>query len=160
MTRTLAAVGLLVVGLVACSDGGADVTSTTSESVSTTDGVASTLSTTTAAAVVEEVPSVGAAIGLAEIELLTPATGGGPRPLLAWHPVDGAVEYYVVVRTPSGNPYWAWRTVDTSVPFGGLPPLDENAAGPSVAEGMTWSVIAVDTDANVIGQSNHRPISP
>ncbi len=104
--------------------------------------------------------SRAAELGLADIELTTPVSGGGRRPVLEWAPLADTAYYYVVVRAPSGGVYWGWRTNQTSVPVGGLPRLSEDAAGPAISAGMTWSVSAVDGQGRVIGLSGHRPISP
>lgn len=105
-------------------------------------------------------PSRASELGLAEIELLTPTEGRGRRPILEWSPLPGAVNYHVFVRAPSGRVYWGWRTSETSIPIGGLPRLTENAAGPAISVGMTWSVSAVGADGGVIALSGHRPIAP
>jgi hypothetical protein len=105
-------------------------------------------------------PSRAAELGLMDIELLTPTEGGGRRPALEWAAVPDAAHYHVFVRAPSGRVYWAWRTSDTSVPVGGVPQLVDGAAGPSISNGMTWSVSAVDAEGKVIGLSGHRPIAP
>lgn len=110
--------------------------------------------------VAEEEPSAGALMGLPGIELFTPVSGSGTRPILEWGAVDGAAYYIVSVRTPEGAGYWAWRTADTSVPVGGHPRLSEAAVGPRVAPAMLWSVVAFDTEDNLIAASNHRPIAP
>lgn len=107
-----------------------------------------------------QTPSRAGELGLADIELVTPMSGGGSHPRLEWRPVPGAVRYHVFVLAPSGRVYWGWRTSDTSIPVGGLPQLSEGAAGPAVSAGMTWSVSAVDAEGRVIGLSGHRPISP
>lgn len=109
---------------------------------------------------VEEETSMAVYLGAPEIELLTPVSGGGTRPILEWAAVEGAIHYTVWVRTPQEKPYWSWLTSDTSVPVGGLPRLNEDAGGPSIVGGMTWSVTAHDADGSVIAASNHRPISP
>ena len=104
--------------------------------------------------------SRAAELGLDEIQLTTPISGGGRRPVLEWAPLTEAAHYHVLVRAPSGRVYWGWRTSGTSIPVGGLPRLTENAAGPAISIGMSWSVSAVDADGRVIGLSGQRPISP
>jgi hypothetical protein len=74
--------------------------------------------------------------------------------------VDGAAQYHVVVLAPNGSTYWAWRTDDTSVPVGGSPQLTPDAAGPAIAPGMTWSVLAVSDDGTPVALSGRRPIAP
>lgn len=110
--------------------------------------------------VVEDELSAGALMGLPGIELFTPVSGSGTRPILEWGAVDGAAYYMVSIRTLEGAGYWAWRTADSSVPVGGHPRLNEAAVGPRVAPGMLWSVVAFDSEDNLIAASNHRPIAP
>lgn len=121
---------------------------------------ASTQTSTTALSTADEQPSAGAQLGLPGMELLTPVSGSGTRPILEWTEVSGADHYLVSVKTAEGNGYWAWRTESTSVPVGGLPRLNEQAAGPRIVAGMTWSVIALDESGAIIAASNHRPIAP
>jgi hypothetical protein len=116
----------------------------------TTAATASEALPETTVPTVSEDPGVAEELGLLPIELLTAAEGGGTRPLLEWSAVDGAARYYVVVLAPNGSTYWAWRSSDTSVPVGGLPQLDPGAAGPAVAPGMTWSVLATSDDGTPI----------
>lgn len=149
-------------------DGGAPETTATSSSTASsssttapTQGVsapstAATTSTTTA----PDYPSAAAELGLPEIEQLTATDGGGRRPVLEWVPVDGAAQYYVFVLSPSDAVYWGWETSEPSVPVGGEPQLDDDAPGPAISEGMTWSVSAADAEGAIIALSAHRPISP
>lgn len=162
MIRLKVLVLTLVLGLAACSsaDGGtANPTKVESTGLSATTEVSATTDSASSIQVTEEL-SAASKSGFPGIELLTPASGGGTRPILEWVAVEGASHYLVAVRTPEGKGYWAWRTEDTSVPVGGWPRLNEEANGPRVAKGMTWSVIAVDKDGTIIAVSNHRPISP
>lgn len=99
----------------------------------------------------------GIDVGL--VELTTPVTGGGPRPVLSWEPVDGAAVYAVVVHDVDGAPYWGWELEDTSVRLG-LEERPDSAPGPRVAEGMTWSVVAYDADWLPLAASERRPIAP
>jgi hypothetical protein len=105
-------------------------------------------------------PAFAAESGLPDIEQLTATDSGGRRPLLEWAAHDGAMYYIVAVFSPSGEIYWGWRTSDTSVPVGGNPQLDEDALGPAVSTGMTWSVIAFDETGDPVATSAIRPISP
>lgn len=99
--------------------------------------------------------------GVAEITLTTPATGAGLKPLLAWEPLSGAVEYQVTVYTPAKQPYWAWSGAAASVYLGGgEAPPPEDAAGPVVSEGMYWAVLAFDAEGLIAGSSALAPISP
>jgi hypothetical protein len=99
--------------------------------------------------------------GLESIELLTPTQGAGTKPLFEWSPVEGAARYALLVYFPDGEPYWAWTGAETSVYLGGgheAPP--EDAAGPSLVEGMSWAVLAFDGENNLIASSATRPIAP
>ncbi len=165
----LAALTLLAVLSAACSSSDAEPASPTTTATDA-DGESDPAPTTTLAADAADAadePDAEAglaadleAVGVSTVELVTPEAGGGRRPLLEWEPVDEAVEYQVVLLTPSGDPYWGWITEETSVPVGGTPALDDGAAGPSVVAGMTWSVSAYGTDADLVGLSGHRSISP
>ena len=94
------------------------------------------------------------------VALLTPTSGGGTRPILAWEPVPGADRYGVYLYAPSGRLYWSWQGRETSVPVGGLPQLREDAIGPSVVDGMTWTVIAYDADQFPLAAGGPRAIGP
>lgn len=98
-------------------------------------------------------------IGLARLTLLTPESGGGERPLLAWQPADGATLYYVLVFDPEGRTYWAWSTASTSVFMGGAD-LKLSIDIPRIADGMTWAVLAIGADDLPVAQSERRPIAP
>lgn len=103
---------------------------------------------------------IEAVFGLVPVETVTPASGGGTRPLLEWVPVDHAYMYSVVLLTPSGKAYWGWEGTETAIHVGGEPQLEGFAAGPSVIEGMTWSVAAYDDEFHVIAVSPRASISP
>jgi hypothetical protein len=94
------------------------------------------------------------------ITINTPVSGGGTRPILAWDPVDSADRYGVYLYAPNGQLYWSWQGRESSVPVGGRPQLREDALGPSVAEGMTWMVIAYDVDQFPIAVGGLHPIAP
>lgn len=96
----------------------------------------------------------------ATIEPLTPVAGSGIRPLLEWSPVDGASHYMVVVYAPDGSPYWTWTGAATSVHVGGDPVLADDRPGPSVVDGMTWGIVALDDEIVPIASSDRRPIAP
>lgn len=151
---------LLVVGVLAAC-GGDDATPTT-----TAPGAAATTTTTatgtTPTTVPDEEPAVDlpARLGLLEITLLTPTSGGGTRPILEWEPVDGAAGYEVALNGPGGGIYWAGWATGTSIPVGGEPLIDPEFSGPSVSEGMTWSVAAYDADGYLVAISVMRPIAP
>jgi hypothetical protein len=168
--RSTVAVVMMVLVMAAC--GGSDDGATDGETVAT-DGTSATTDTTTSGGSTTEttaaptttidvsaLPSIANDLGVPTIEQLTAVAGGGTRPLLEWTALEGTDRYFVFVSAPSGDIYWAWRTRDTAVPVGGLPQLDEDAAGPAVSDGMSWVVLAMDADGNVVGISPRRPISP
>lgn len=159
--QLLGYISVILIGAVACTPSGSEIVpSGESTTVSVTTVAAPTRAATATEAVVSETLSVGTKLGLPGIELITAESGGGTRPMLEWEVVEGADHYFVSVRTIEGNGYWGWRTEQTSVPVGGLPRLAEDAPGPRIALGMTWSVIAMDVDGNMIAASNYRPIAP
>lgn len=92
--------------------------------------------------------------------LTTPTSGNGSRPLLAWESVEGADWYSVYLYGPDQGLYWSWQGRETSVPVGGRPQLNDKAPGPSVADGMTWSVVAYDNHDMPIASGGPRPIAP
>jgi hypothetical protein len=101
------------------------------------------------------------ALDIPAIEVLTPAAGGGERPLLEWVAVDGAASYHVVVQS-DGEPYWAWVGATTSVPLGGgevgsdpglLAVLTPDAA-------FTFTVTAWGADDELLGASPASPLAP
>lgn len=94
------------------------------------------------------------------IELVSPQSGAGIRPLLEWSAVDGAAYYLATVYAPDGSPYWTWTGTTTSVHVGGEPVLDDDRPGPSVTVGMTWGVVALDDTIVPIALSDRRPIGP
>lgn len=94
------------------------------------------------------------------IEVTTPTAGEGPRPELSWEPVPETVRYLVTVYTPGGDPYWAWQGENTSIHVGGEPRLEPDAAGPSVVDGMTWEVVAVGSNDELLAASGRMEISP
>jgi hypothetical protein len=99
--------------------------------------------------------------GIASVSLLTPPSGSGVRPQLAWTPVAGATTYRVTVFAQDGRPYWSWEGGDSSVFLGGgADPLPDDAPGPRLVEGMTWVVFAADADGMPIAASAIAPIAP
>lgn len=155
MRRWLALTAVLMVA--AC--GGDAQESVTTVGGSTLGGSPTSVATTTTL-IAAEYPPLLPDMAVPVITQITPTEGGGFRPVLEWTAVEGASLYLVAVQAPDGRLYWAWRTEDTSVPVGGLPRLEEDAFGPAVSRGMTWSVIALDTDGAVVGASAVRPIAP
>ena len=143
--------------LAACTSGGPD-----DEAAPERATASVAVSSPSAAPEVTEEPTpfllaYGIDVGL--VELTTPVAGGGPRPVLAWEPVDGAEVYAVVVHDVDGAPYWGWELEETSVRLG-LEDRPDTAPGPRAAEGMTWSVVAYDADWLPLAASERRPIAP
>ena len=155
--RTACAVAgaALVVALAGCSGGDAnDAAVAASPDTSATASAAGTASAS-------PTPADAFLTGMPAISQTTPVSGGGTRPALAWETVDGADHYGVYVYTPDGRPYWSWRgRTTTAYVGGGGEPLNEDAAGPSITEGMTWVVIAYDADLAPVASSPQRPIAP
>lgn len=136
----------LVIVLVAC--GGDDASPTTTASGTggaTTTAPGPGVTTTTASQEPTESPIAGD-VGLESMILSTPTEGVGERPDFAWEPVEGAASYRVTVLAPDGTFYWGWWGTETSVPLGGFPKLVDDATGPRVVTGMTWTVVAYDAD--------------
>lgn len=102
------------------------------------------------------------ALDVPRMTLRTPAEGVGPRPELAWEPVDGAAGYTVTVYTADDGPLWGATTEETSIVLGGFtePPQDDARVGPVLADGMRWEVLARDEQGGVVAQSGLRPIAP
>jgi hypothetical protein len=99
--------------------------------------------------------------GLPGIEVLgPPAEEAGDAPRFSWEPYPGAASYRVAVRGPEG-PLWAWQGDATAVYLGGLPfPRPAGWAGPVIAAGSCWSVVARDGAGHVIAVSDLLPVSP
>jgi hypothetical protein len=94
------------------------------------------------------------------ITLLTPTAGGGIRPTLEWEGVEGADRYGVYLYDQEGKLYWSWQGRETSIPVGGKPRLEEDALGPQVSDGMSWTVIAFDADQAPLAAGGPRAIAP
>ena len=164
MTRRLVLVSLaLMLSGAACGD------DTATTSVETTDATTTTASDSTTSQPEATTTTATAPAGMGEplfdgldasVTLLTASSGGGGRPLLEWEAVPGADLYVVFLYAPSGEVYWVWSGASTSVHVGGEPQLAEGSAGPSVAAGMSWAVVAHDADQLPIAVSELRPIDP
>ncbi len=96
--------------------------------------------------------------GVAEIELLTPTSGNRPYALLEWSAVPGATEYTVSVFNPDGRAWWAWSGPDLAVTLGGLD-TDVDLGGPRAGEGVTWFVVARDTQGTLLGVSVRQAVA-
>jgi hypothetical protein len=94
------------------------------------------------------------------IALLTPTEGGGTRPILEWEGVEGADRYGVYLYDQEGKLYWSWQGRETSIPVGGKPRLGEDALGPQVSAGMSWTVIAFDADQAPLAAGGPQVIAP
>ena len=89
-----------------------------------------------------------------------PESDAGDVPLFRWEAVAGAAIYDVAVIGPDG-PLWAWQGAETEVYLGGLPfERPPGWAGPVIAPGSCWSVVARDADGHVFAVSEFLPISP
>ena len=99
-------------------------------------------------------------LGVATVEIVTPASGGGERPLLEWAAVEGAEEYDVVALTADGEPYWAWVGQTTSVVFGGGDPAGDAGQLAIVYGPLTWTVAAYDPDGTLLALSDRAPLAP
>lgn len=99
--------------------------------------------------------------GIASIDLLTPPSGAGSKPHFEWSAIEGALQYTLFLQFTDGQPYWSWTGSGTSIYLGGSDsPPPEDAAGPVLLDGMSWAVIALDAEGNVIASSNLQQISP
>ena len=98
--------------------------------------------------------------GLEPIVLLTPASGGGERPLLEWEPVSGAEIYLIVVYDADGTATWSTITDATSIHLGGPLAIPDANSGPRIGAGSSWVVYADDIDGRIIAASGRAPISP
>jgi hypothetical protein len=99
--------------------------------------------------------------GAKPITLKTPTSDVGPHPILRWKATVGVATYEVVVQTPKGTPYWAGRTTETQLRFGGGP-LDapKKTEGAALTRNEVWFVLGVDDAGVVVAASSKRPISP
>jgi hypothetical protein len=99
--------------------------------------------------------------GVEEITLTTPQEDAGVKPQFTWQPLEGAARYILVLYTVDLQPYWAWSGAAASVYLGGsdTAPRDDSA-GPVLSAGMSWAVMAFDSDDRLIGSSVLRSISP
>jgi hypothetical protein len=149
--RRLAVLLAFVLAVAACGDDDAG-TPTTTEAAGTTGAGA------TAVPPPSGPPLLAGVDGT--MTLLTPTSGEGIRPLLAWAPVSTADHYALFLYAPSGEVYWSWSGTATEVHVGGEPQLRDGASGPSVVEGMSWAVIAYDAGMLPIAASEIRPVSP
>ncbi len=152
-------------GATACS-GSSDGAATTDpdESSQSADSTAENASdgaeetTTTTEVDIPDEPGLPMANGV-EIEQLTDKLGGGPRPMLAWSPVEGSDSYTVVVYDAEGAPWWSWSGPGTEVVIGGVQ-TDTEIGGPRAGAGVRWIVMSFDADGNMIGTSGKRSIEP
>lgn len=141
------------------------VTVTTGSTSSAAD--VATVPTSTPTSIATTVPATTrpltpfAEVADASIELRVPATGNGPKPLLRWEPVPGAVAYHVIVNTLDGGPYWGWRGAASQVWLGGSP--TEPAAdteGPMLVGPMLLTVVATGADGLPVAGLGPVEIAP
>ncbi len=152
-----ALLGTLLVAAPACGPGDeageTDVVSSTAEEV----GAASSTVEES-----DEAPSgLPLVEGLPVVDVLGPSeSGAGEVPLFRWEPVAGASRYDVGVVGPDG-PLWAWQGEANEIYLGGLPvERPPGLAGPVIAAGSCWSVVARGADGHVIAVSEFLPVSP
>lgn len=170
--RAVSLVVAVVVALGACSDAGGPPTAASdgsaeqastarsSASPAAQDPPAASAEPPTASSSPEPAPTP-LVEGWPTVELTTPTSGGGSRPELVWRAVPDAAHYSVVVLDPSGQPYWSTVVADTSVHVGGGDEaLPDDRPGPRVADGSTWSVVALDAAGRPLAASERRPVSP
>jgi len=157
--RLLTVVAVMTIFAASCS--GPETTAPTSSTASPTSDTTPNAPNTANDTDADSTDSViRAALGIPPVTLLTPESGGGSRPELAWAVVDGAFFYNVVLLDPTGRGYWGWEGTAAAVHVGGEPVIKEGLSGPSVIDGMTWQVAAYDDDQNLIALSHRQPIAP
>ena len=158
--RTLVWLVVLVLALAGCSGGeseSVEPTAVSADEAGSVEAAADTVVTTTEApALVVDVDPLIA--GVDEIVALTPSVVDRLRPELAWEPVGGAVEYYLVVLDEIGEPYWVWSGSTSEISVGGAS-FSERGNGPTIGVGYSWSVSAFDGDGQLIGISGSLPIT-
>lgn len=138
-------------------------TATASDAASTTAAASTTsaTSTSTTSSVPDEPATRFAEVAGAPIDLLTPATGNGPKPLLTWEPVAGASTYDVIVNTLDGGPYWTWRGTTAEVWLGGHETEpDADTEGPVLTEPMLLTVVATDDSGTLLAGIGPVEIAP
>ena len=138
-----------------------EATTTVAGDTTTPSTGAPTTTAPTTTTTVADLGPLGAIDGVAPIEVLTPRSGNGERPLLAWSPVAGAADYVVTLQLPDGTAYWAWHGAETEVWLGGTaeqPP--SGAEGPILTGPMSLQVIAVDAAGAPVGASAATTIAP
>lgn len=91
-------------------------------------------------------------------EIVLVPTEPGPRPILGWEAVDGAVLYQLTVLDTDGVPYWSWSGTETAVPLGGM--ANPDAIGAWVFEELTWMVVARDSDDAPLAMSQRDALEP
>jgi len=160
--RLLTVVAVMTIFVASCS--GSDTTVSTLSSAAPTSDTTPSEPDATSDTVADTTDStdsdIRATLGVPLVTLLTPESGGGSRPELAWDAVDGAFFYSIVLFDPTGGAYWGWEGTTTAVHVGGEPVINEGLSGPSVIDGMAWQVAAYDADQNLIALSDRQPVAP
>ena len=126
----------------------------------TTDEDATQTSPTTAPTPVVESPAEPLLEGVPLLQIITPTAAVGIRPLLEWETIEGAATYRAVVLDADGNIAWAWIGDGISIPYGGAEFPADYGDGPMVTTGSTWSVVALDSQREVIAISERRELEP
>lgn len=146
------------------TDSGATTTTAGAASQSTTPTTAPTEATTTTidGDGSEDVPTLAAIRQERGIAVMTVDPSGGPSgpyPVLSWQAVPEAATYWLVVSDSDGQPYWAWTGAATEVRFGGGDSAEVNQTA-TLYEPMTWTVIAIDSDGELVAFSEPATIAP
>lgn len=165
MKRTALAVALLLAVAACGGDDGSTTTvhsstAATETTVATTTGGGSGDTTSTTVSALPTGSALADALGLEPMEVLTPVAGGGDRPDFAWTPVDGATFYRITLLAPDGSFYWGWEGEESFVPLGGFPRLVPAATGPRLVTGMSWTVMAFDSERRPLAAGGSHSISP
>lgn len=98
---------------------------------------------------------------IAQITITTPSSGNGEHPLLAWEPVDGAVDWVLSLTLADGQPYWAWNGPENEIWLGGSaeqPAAD--SSGPYLYEPMTLHLVGYGADGAILAASQPFDIAP
>lgn len=157
-TRYAVAMAVAVLSLASCSDSSEPDNATPTTAVAATDTTTAIDADAGADASTEPDAEVAAQQPQVFELIATEPTPAGPRPLLAWAGVDGAVAYDLIVLDAAGTPYWAWTGEATSVHIGGVENPD--AIGAWVFEPLTWIVTARDADGQPLAMSAQAELLP
>jgi hypothetical protein len=148
---SLLAVAATVMLAASCTSSAADVSTTEDTQTVGGNGSGAGIAVPSGPPLVEGLPTI--------VVLGPPESEAGEVPLFEWEPVTGAATYDVSVVGPEG-PLWAWRGDETKIHLGGLPfERPPGWAGPVIAGGSCWSVIALDGEGRLMAVSEFLPVS-